>query len=106
MLDASYMKSTHKASVEGAAENGIRQASNQPGISDFRYECSDYFMLGSEAKKCIMSYQKNRINMNFQALFIVPDSDPNSAYSFMGGYQQSYNKKVVDRIFGSIQIQQ
>ena len=105
VLDASYIKSTHKASVEGAAENGIRQASSQPGVSGFRYECLDFFMIGSKAKTCTISYKKNHLSMNYQALYIVPDNDPNSAYSFMSGYQNTYSKKVVDRIFGSIRIQ-
>lgn len=104
-LDVGYIKLIQKASIEGAIREGIRQASNQPGISDFRYECADFFIPNSKAKTCVMSYQKNRLTMYYQTMVIVPNSDPNSAYILMGGYHKVYDKKVVERIFGSIHIQ-
>lgn len=104
LLDASYIRSTRKASVEGAIQNGIRQASSQPGISNFKYSCSDYMLSGAVAKTCLMTYRKGNLEMYYQSLFAVPNNDPYSSYIFTGAYQKSYNKKVIDRIFSSISI--
>jgi len=104
VLDVSFLKSTKRASVDGAVRNGILQTSSQPGISDFQYNCSNFFMPSTIAKMCLISYKKNRLTMHYQILYVVPNNDPFSAYNFTGGYNKSYSKQVIDKVFGSIRM--
>lgn len=104
MLDAAYVKYIRKANMDGVVSNVIQSALGQPGITDFKYKCSDYLMPGTFAKTCIMSYKNNRTPLYTQSLFFIPDSDVFSLYTFSANYLKPYSRSVVDKIFSSIRI--
>ncbi len=105
VFDVAYVRSKRKTSLDGAEREAVDQLSSQPGISDFRYDCSNYSLPRATAKRCLMTYQKERLTMYYQSLLVVPLNDPYAAYTFTGGYYKPYSKEVIDKIFASVKCQ-